>query len=854
MASELSIGLSGITAARQSLQVTGNNIANISTDGYSRQEVVLTTKHPVLFPSGSFGTGVTIDQIKRFKDELLDSQIRSNTSLLGSVEIQSETLRNLEFFLNELSGYGLSAAIESFFQNVQGLSTDPEFTSSRNQLLQDGINLANTFNSLDGQIKQLQLDLSQKTESKVIELNSITSEIALLNTEIVSTELGEQVNANDLRDKRDALLGRLSKLGDIRVIENDSGSVNVILGGSLVVDGSKSDELTTFSSGARTVGVSGTLSLNSGEIKGLLEMQDVTIPKYLGYLDSLAASIIQEIDNIHSEGVGLSGGFTSLISTNAATDSTAALSSTSDTGLPFAPTITSYTTGTVTSDGSGTVTGTGTLFLTNVNANDWLEVSGSYYRILSVTDDNTLTVDGTVGAVAGYATNISNGNLSVTVEDSSGAITKTNMRVATDDTLTTLAARITSDTGLTASITNGILTITPDTTGDTFNFTKQLDTNPGSIGNSTVTLSGYYNGSDKDIFKMIVTNNGTGSIGTGSAVIQVTDAKGTVLANLDVGSSYTAGDTLQIADGVSVSFGSGTISNTGLLGSMAYSEIIGGTGTAIDNTTLFSEIDTGGNLNNIADGDTISISGTQQDGTAVAPYTYTITLANTIQNLLNDLEANFGLTTGSAVIDPNGKIQINDDFTGGSQLSIAFIENNEGGGSNLDFGAFSADADTNKVTFDVTNDPDTSNVLTVLGLNTFFKGNDAATIGVTQYIKDDVSRIAAASSSSSGDNTNALRLIDLQSKLTMNSSTATFSDFLESTTVELGVETRQKTSEKESFGYLLLSLNNRRQEVSGVSIEEEMINIIRFQQAFQASAKYISVIDELTNVLLGIKR
>jgi flagellar hook-associated protein 1 FlgK len=201
-------------------------------------------------------------------------------------------------------------------------------------------------------------------------------------------------------------------------------------------------------------------------------------------------------------------------------------------------------------------------------------------------------------------------------------------------------------------------------------------------------------------------------------MIRVTDASGTVLANLDVGSSYTAGDVLQISDGISVSFGGGNL-------------VVG-----------------------------------------------------------------------------------------------------------------------NTLAFDVASDPDTTNVLTALGLNTFFKGSDTSTIGVTQYIQDDVSRIGAASSDSPGDNTNALRLIDVQN----NSATsgASFRDYLSGIVSELGIDTQVKTGEEESFSSVLLNLENRRQALSGVSIEEEMINIIRFQQAFQASARYVTTMSELGEIIIDL--
>jgi flagellar hook-associated protein 1 FlgK len=161
---------------------------------------------------------------------------------------------------------------------------------------------------------------------------------------------------------------------------------------------------------------------------------------------------------------------------------------------------------------------------------------------------------------------------------------------------------------------------------------------------------------------------------------------------------------------------------------------------------------------------------------------------------------------------------------------------------------------TSGYTFSFTNDSisdtDTSNVLTALGLNTFFQGNDASTIGVTQYIQDDVSRIAASSNFTPGDNKNALRLGDLKDSSTTNNTT--FSDFLQGTVAELGIETRQRDSEKDAFGTLLLNMENRRQEISGVSIEEEMIDIVRFQKAFQASARYITLVTEVTDTLLSM--
>jgi flagellar hook-associated protein 1 FlgK len=718
MSSGLSVGLAGLLVSQRALQTIGHNIANANTPGYNRQVNVLSARNPLDTPYGIIGQGVTLDEILRMKDDLVHNQILSFKSLLGNSEMQNEVLKHVEGIFNELSEYSLGNTIEKFFEGIQELAITPELLSSRYQLLQDGINLANTFKYLDTQLKQLKFDNGEQIDAKVSELNNITAQIADLNKRITAIVLSDG-NASDLLDQRDVLVTRVSELANIKVTNNDNGTINVLLGGTLVVHGNNTEQLSTTATGGGTYRIDGIATINGGELKGLLDIQDVLLVSYMDDMDTLAASIIQQINDIHSEGAGLDGGFTTLTSTNAVNSATGQLS---NTGLAFPPTVGTYTTGTITSadnlDGTSTVTGVGTAFTSNVSPTDWIEIGGTFYKILSVVDDTTLTIEGGINSGA-IATDITDGSLYITItEDATGAITKTSIAIASDETLTTLQGKLDGITNLNASISGEIMSVSTDN-GYTYNFTKALDTNPGVINGSTVSLSGYYDGSDNDIYTFTVTDAGTGSIGTGSASIQVTDASGTVLANLDVGSSYTVGvDVLQISDGISVSFGSGAI--------------------AVSDT----------------------------------------------------------------------------------------------------------------LTFDVVSDPDTTNVLTALGLNTFFKGSDASTIGVTQYIQDDVSRIGAASSDSPGDNTNALRLADVQNNSATSGSS--FRDYLSGIVSELGIDTQVKAGEEESFSKLVLNLENRRQALSGVSIEEEMVNIVRFQQAFQASAKYVKTLTELGEILINL--
>ena len=716
---DLAIGLSGLLVSQRALQTIGHNIANANTPGYNRQVNILSARNPLDSPYGVIGQGVTITEIKRMKDDLVSNQILSYKSLIGNAEMQSDVLKHVEGIFNELSEYSLGNTIEKFFGSIQELAMNPELASSRYQVLQDGINLANTFKYLDTQLKQLKFDNGEQLDARVTELNTTTAQIADLNQRITAIALSDG-NASDLMDQRDVLVNRVSELATIRVTNNDNGTINILLGGTLVVHGNNTEELSTTSTGWGTYRINGMATINDGELKGLLDIQDILLVSYMNDLDTLSASIIEQINNIHSEGAGLDGGFTTLTSTNSVDSATEELS---DTGLSFPPTVGMYETGAITSVGDVTanttiVTGTTTEFVDNVNVMDWIELDdGNYYRILSVDSDTQLTVSGAYDSAA-YNTKTTDGSLYVTItDDSTGAIEKTGIAIDSYETLTTLKDKLNAIGDLNASISGEVMSINTDN-GYTYNFTKAMDTDPGDISSSTVSLYGYYDGSDNDIFTLTVEDAGTGDIGTGSAMISVTDVSGTVLANLDVGSSYTAGDVLQIADGISISFG---------------------------------------------------------DGALVA---------------------------------------------------------------------------TNTLTFDVVSDPDTTNILTALGLNTFFKGSDASTIGVTEYIQDDVSRIGAASGDSPGDNTNALRLIDVQNNTATED--ASFRDFLSGIVSEIGIDAQAKAGDKESFGSVLVNLENRRQSLSGVSIEEEMINIIRFQQAFQASARYVTTINELGDILLNL--
>ena len=186
-------------------------------------------------------------------------------------------------------------------------------------------------------------------------------------------------------------------------------------------------------------------------------------------------------------------------------------------------------------------------------------------------------------------------------------------------------------------------------------------------------------------------------------------------------------------------------------------------------------------------------------------------------------------------------LDVGSTYTAGNTLNVA-----NGVSLSLSSGTIST-GDT--FSLDVINDSDSTNLLAALGINTFFSGADASDIVVSTDVNNDVSLIAA-STGEVGNNTNALRLAALQDDTSAISNTS-FADYLHQIASSLGEEASNAYKSEESFTTIETSLENRRDEISGVSVDEELVNLVRYQQAYQASAKYISIVNGLMDRLLS---
>ncbi|RKX29632.1 MAG: flagellar hook-associated protein FlgK [Candidatus Zixiibacteriota bacterium] len=310
----LELGKRALLANQISLQTIGHNIANVNTPGYSRQRVRITSFYPEEAPFGAIGTGVMVDDVKHVRDLFLGEQFRQNSKSLGEWKYKEKILSQIESLVSEPADNTLSDRLNEFWSSWDTLSQHAESTTNRQAVLGAATKLINGFQELASQLKDLRDSIDNDLVIMTSEVNRYGVEIAHLNQQIKTQELGG-ATANDLRDIRDQFIDELSELVDVNTIEDANGQVRVSIGALEIVNGS---DTTAIDADAyifnqeikhRLIweGTSVGISCRSGELKGLLDARDLIIPKYIEDIDTLAATIVEQVNAIHVTGYGLDG-------------------------------------------------------------------------------------------------------------------------------------------------------------------------------------------------------------------------------------------------------------------------------------------------------------------------------------------------------------------------------------------------------------------------------------------------------------------------------------------------------------------------------------------------------------------
>ncbi|WP_096550431.1 flagellar hook-associated protein FlgK [Ureibacillus thermosphaericus] len=219
----------GIFTQQSALYTTGHNIANANTVGYSRQRVNMepTLGYPGMGLNapktpGFIGTGVKAGSVQRIRDEFIDRQYRQETNKLGYWESKAKAIAQMEDIMSEPSEYGLDEAFRMFWSALQDVSANPEDTAARKVAIQRAVHLADSFNYIDTQLKQIQGNLGNEINVSVKQINSILQQIADINRQIQAVEPNGYV-PNDLYDKRDLLVDELNEYIPVSIQRVPSG-------------------------------------------------------------------------------------------------------------------------------------------------------------------------------------------------------------------------------------------------------------------------------------------------------------------------------------------------------------------------------------------------------------------------------------------------------------------------------------------------------------------------------------------------------------------------------------------------------------------------------------------------------
>jgi flagellar hook-associated protein 1 FlgK len=317
--SMMDIGKRAMMNSQTALQTVSHNIANRTTEGYSRQRVDVVTAPPITEGNLQLGMGNRAASVSRTNNPYLEKQLQKENGQMGLYQSRSDAMGRVEQVFNEQINKGLNQYMTDFFNAFRELSNNPESVTSRTMVKEASVAVTKDFHRVDSQLTEIQKDLDQRTKNEVQEINKMVKEVATLNQQIAQTE-NQGIPANDQRDRRDVLLKHINEKIDINYAEGSNGMVTVsTAGNAILVSGLDSYQLEThdnpktqrvdvfFRPGDHTPPFVVTDRIHSGELGGLLEVRDKVIPDFKNKMDHMASTFATEVNNIHTRGFDRKG-------------------------------------------------------------------------------------------------------------------------------------------------------------------------------------------------------------------------------------------------------------------------------------------------------------------------------------------------------------------------------------------------------------------------------------------------------------------------------------------------------------------------------------------------------------------
>jgi flagellar hook-associated protein 1 FlgK len=321
----IEIGKRGVIAHQQGINTTGHNLTNASTEGYSRQRVEFSPFEPIYLPGlnreetpGQIGQGTVVERIERLRDQLLDKRIAAQAGGEGYWAARDPYIRMMEQAYLEVGESSVRGAMDAFWDAWQDLSNHPADTPQRETVLTRGQTLIDAIHDRYKALKGLQDMAEEDIRLTVARVNDLSRQIAGLNKDIQKIS-AQGDRPNDLLDRRDLLVDKLSSIVNITVDHRDPDEFMVHTAGVVLVQGGIGRQF-TLERGIETEGYSRVVwedtgaplefksdPRRSGSLGSLLELRDQTIQSEIRVLDSMTMHFVDLVNEVHRSGYGLNG-------------------------------------------------------------------------------------------------------------------------------------------------------------------------------------------------------------------------------------------------------------------------------------------------------------------------------------------------------------------------------------------------------------------------------------------------------------------------------------------------------------------------------------------------------------------
>jgi len=762
----LGSGVSGLTVAQRALSTASHNIANVNTDGYSRQRVDTVARDPLFMGSNYLGTGVQVGSIKRIVNDFQGLQIRDSSAGLNQAQTYHSLAARVDGLFTD-ANTGLLSSLQAFFDSVQGVANSPASLPERQVMMSRGDTLAGRFHDLHSQLQTLREEFDSRLTSTVTEVNGLSQSIADINHDILLASSVGSGAPNDLLDRRDDLIRQLSERVSTSTLLQDDGQVNVSIGnGQALVTGSEARKLTASTSTFDTTRLevsydtpNGPMEISSqikgGVLGGLVGFRNQVLDTAENTLGKIAIGVSTAFNAQHQLGIDLKGktGGDFFYPLDSGTTPATVQVLGAQTNSAVAPAVV-----------SATVTD-----IASITASDYrLDRKGTEYSV-------TRLSDGSVTRLTSFPASPATVD-GVMIQLTSGAMADG------DAFLIQPTSRAAASFSMVISDPTQIAAASPQRSGADANNAGSATISPAQVVNSAAYVADDY--------------------------------------QIQIGATTAA-----VADGTR-----GTMSDSGAANNLQYQLVINGVTVYTQNEGATPLADLNALAANI--NDDVATTGVRAYVDASANQLY----------LANDPARASTITVNETLADTGGvPLDATDSVTGyfGGNLTGAAAS------SSLTFASADGYLIKNSSGTVIANGAYTSpTTLTFNGISVDLSGN--AAIGDRFSVNTNNNGV--------GDNRNALALANLQSALTLDGGSAAIKDVYSQIVVDVGNKASQAEITMTAQESLLTAAEADKAATSGVNLDEEAAAIMKFQQAYQASAQIISTGNSLFQTLLAAFR